>query len=1026
MHRRLSSAEKGKAVALEHRPAPRTARVRLSEPDNASLRQKHSLTLIGRVTNPSVQKVWALIPFFTDHWKADIPPTGADLGAGMFQFQFDLESDLLTVLAKRPYHYARWMIILERWEPTISPSFPSMIPFWIKIQGIPVHLWTEEAAQQIGEDIGTFETADVTPLAIRMRVHINGRLPLIKATTIEYPNGEEGTATLVYEKLEKHCSHCNRLDHELRDCLEAKHQKKAMLASQDGSQRTTGSVANKEPSNLRDKIFQTEPSRHPPNREGQSRPLSRYNGGNKSLEVPTRDRAPSHYSRSRSYQRQEWLPKDKYHRDSYSREHARHGQTTHQYSRERLENFRGVSHSTVSTNKRSNRDLVRYGSEEFPIQDGRLPIQEDKASSYGYQQSLERGIPRDTTDDRVPQKALEAARDELESVMNQYTNCADPIESAARKERIRQAELKGQLEESAAQIARAALARTNAVESPPSPPTKSQERVPASQRLGQRDQDTEIEKDFSQERLPISSRLGPVGNDMFPSEEIAPAPAQKRKPGRPPGKRTIASSPGLLPGASSRKRKVQQVRTPNCRRKLQVDADKASKARAVTKKGGTSRNRGAQEDSGTNSENQPISRGAPGQAEDGRGRVGVGRRYNEELDKPEICNGDGAVWARNEKEKEDDALELRRKVYRPQKRLVAPTTFIIHPLQIIQAEQLFQNPDDELHSLCSQPFPCGNQSGLLYPFWISGREDCGHPDFKVDCNRGFAELSISSVKYRILEANYDSRIIRLARSDFIGNLCPTNPLNMPFNQSVLPLAPTTQLLRIYYDCHQDFSQIRNVFNSFRVFCDKNVTIPASGPALNTLELNSSTDNLKKALEEGFELGLHQDCSTCLASGGACGFNRSLTAFTCYNSNRTRNKGIGIASVLVLLILVAGCALCLIRRRKIQASQYTSKDLSITSNSNKEASSHLTPKTISSHPTPKAISSHSNHALIPPISNITNASTYFGVQVFSYEELEEATENFSRELGDGGFGTVYYGVLKDGRAVAVKRLYEKSL
>lgn len=38
------------------------------------------------------------------------------------------------------------------------------------------------------------------------------------------------------------------------------------------------------------------------------------------------------------------------------------------------------------------------------------------------------------------------------------------------------------------------------------------------------------------------------------------------------------------------------------------------------------------------------------------------------------------------------------------------------------------------------------------------------------------------------------------------------------------------------------------------------------------------------------------------------------------------------------------------------------------------------------------------------------STYFGVQVFNYSELEEATDNFnpSRELGDGGFGTVYYG------------------
>lgn len=38
------------------------------------------------------------------------------------------------------------------------------------------------------------------------------------------------------------------------------------------------------------------------------------------------------------------------------------------------------------------------------------------------------------------------------------------------------------------------------------------------------------------------------------------------------------------------------------------------------------------------------------------------------------------------------------------------------------------------------------------------------------------------------------------------------------------------------------------------------------------------------------------------------------------------------------------------------------------------------------------------------------SSYFGAQVFTYKELEVATDNFndSRELGDGGFGTVYYG------------------
>lgn len=43
-------------------------------------------------------------------------------------------------------------------------------------------------------------------------------------------------------------------------------------------------------------------------------------------------------------------------------------------------------------------------------------------------------------------------------------------------------------------------------------------------------------------------------------------------------------------------------------------------------------------------------------------------------------------------------------------------------------------------------------------------------------------------------------------------------------------------------------------------------------------------------------------------------------------------------------------------------------------------------------------------------DLEDASAYFGVSVFSYAELEDATNHFdsSKELGDGGFGTVYYG------------------
>lgn len=41
----------------------------------------------------------------------------------------------------------------------------------------------------------------------------------------------------------------------------------------------------------------------------------------------------------------------------------------------------------------------------------------------------------------------------------------------------------------------------------------------------------------------------------------------------------------------------------------------------------------------------------------------------------------------------------------------------------------------------------------------------------------------------------------------------------------------------------------------------------------------------------------------------------------------------------------------------------------------------------------------------------SASVYHGVPVFSFKDLEVATKKFdsSRKLGEGGFGTVYYGM-----------------
>ena len=40
--------------------------------------------------------------------------------------------------------------------------------------------------------------------------------------------------------------------------------------------------------------------------------------------------------------------------------------------------------------------------------------------------------------------------------------------------------------------------------------------------------------------------------------------------------------------------------------------------------------------------------------------------------------------------------------------------------------------------------------------------------------------------------------------------------------------------------------------------------------------------------------------------------------------------------------------------------------------------------------------------------------YFGIPIFPYSELEEATNYFDpdKEIGDGGFGAVYHGKVMD--------------
>ncbi|KAI9160259.1 hypothetical protein LWI28_006654 [Acer negundo] len=135
----------------------------------------------------------------------------------------------------------------------------------------------------------------------------------------------------------------------------------------------------------------------------------------------------------------------------------------------------------------------------------------------------------------------------------------------------------------------------------------------------------------------------------------------------------------------------------------------------------------------------------------------------------------------------------------------------------------------------------------------------------------------------------------------------------------------------------------------------------------------------------------------------------------WNGKLSLGKVVGIAAgsavagiiVLVLLLLI-------IRKRRKIAAQTKTRDLQTapTSNDITSTTTDNFSQGIPSYPSSK----------IDHERGMT--STYFGAHVFSYDELEQATNNFhpSKELGDGGYGTVYY----DGRPIVVKRLYKNSL
>lgn len=499
--------------------APPPKRIRAPVMDTTDLIEENQLTLMGRLTNPSVQRLWSLIPFLSNRWNLRGKALGSDLGNGCFQFIFEFEEDLTKVLDNRPYHFDQWMVILQRWEPVISPTFPSLIPFWVDLQGLPKHYWKQQLLFKIGEELGEVLDHEISATAAKIRLQINGLEPLTKATVVEFPDGQEALVTLDYKNLKKHCKHCQRLSHEMDTCPGL-----GLTSTKSSSKGPPPQVKDPKKTRQGFESNQTKSRSHPKDayssqaKTSVSRDTQDYN----KRRFDDRDLRTSNYSSHKSY-------------GHMSSNYRRSPPRSLDYSRRDPTRDHSRYHSATS---KSN---LQWREKTYPRDtEKHTERAEYSTSSRARRPPLERtSFAGESSNPPIPIPTTEEVMGELREVTVEYTNCADPTESLARKQRVLQGEARGLMAETAEQIIASASRNfqvnpQSLLESPADPRPRSAE-----------------ESD-----LPI----------LNTEAAILEPTVVKKKRGRPPLAKPANRSPRLLTGAKSSKRnKVLTQNSPKRR-----------------------------------------------------------------------------------------------------------------------------------------------------------------------------------------------------------------------------------------------------------------------------------------------------------------------------------------------------------------------------------------------------------------------------------------------------------------------------
>ncbi|XP_010916448.1 LEAF RUST 10 DISEASE-RESISTANCEUS RECEPTOR-LIKE PROTEIN KINASE-like 1.2 isoform X2 [Elaeis guineensis] len=331
------------------------------------------------------------------------------------------------------------------------------------------------------------------------------------------------------------------------------------------------------------------------------------------------------------------------------------------------------------------------------------------------------------------------------------------------------------------------------------------------------------------------------------------------------------------------------------------------------------------------------------------------------------------------------------------------------------------------------PFTCGDLSiNVSYPFLIHGRPDyCGHPDYNLTCDDKFIMIQIDNIEYQVKGIDYSNSLLTIVNQKYVGQSCPKPDENTTLDHLLFEYSDRDQNLTVFLNCNSLIPNLHDI-GCLSVFDHKtrlywyywfdNYSLPGVCQSFVTLPMNQTVVELlmsggmsfDDALQEGFSVRWMVGsgwCKGCMDSGGFCGYYldddrpcfcpNGLCNGTCSKDGKSKTRrNIAIGVGMGVGVMLVASLVCLSWHKLRQRKQ-------------RSASSILLGRTASSEPCFK--------------NDPELGKTGYQTTIFTYEELEEATNGFSasKELGDGGFGTVYKGKLRDGRVVAVKRLYEHN-